>query len=94
MGKKSDEDENKKNQKKLKKEKKPKKTLKKSQKAKLKSEPISITPKQRIEMIATAAYYIAERHGFKPERADEDWREAERQIEAEMHKRQATHPVE
>jgi hypothetical protein len=91
MGKKSDKEGNKK---KLKKEKKPKEALKKSQKAKLKSEPISITPTQRIEMIATAAYYIAERHGFKPERADEDWREAERQIEAEMHKHQATHPVE
>ncbi len=41
-----------------------------------------VTPDQRLEMIATAAYYIAERHGFTPGESDTDWRTAEREIDA------------
>jgi uncharacterized membrane-anchored protein len=36
---------------------------------------------QRRQMIATAAYFIAEKHGFDPAREDENWREAEVQID-------------
>lgn len=88
MGKKPDKKkENKEN--KEKKEKKQKKVEKKAQKKSLKTQSAAtarsrITPERRIEMIATAAYYIAERHGFNPQRADQDWREAELQIEAEL----------
>lgn len=40
------------------------------------------TPEQRHEMIAVAAYYLAERRGFAPGHADDDWFEAERVIDA------------
>jgi hypothetical protein len=43
-----------------------------------------ITPHQRKEMIATAAYYIAERHGFTPGSAQADWQAAEQEIEARL----------
>lgn len=36
---------------------------------------------QRREMIAIAAYYLAERRGFAPGGADEDWLRAERVID-------------
>ncbi|MCU7932156.1 MAG: DUF2934 domain-containing protein [Candidatus Thiodiazotropha sp. (ex Codakia rugifera)] len=48
---------------------------------KLKHISSAITPEQRLDMIATAAYYIAERHGFDPLRAQQDWEEAEQQID-------------
>ncbi|MCU7883100.1 MAG: DUF2934 domain-containing protein [Candidatus Thiodiazotropha sp. (ex Lucinoma annulata)] len=53
-----------------------KKTKKLNQKAS------TITPEQRLDMIATAAYYIAEKHGFDPLRATQDWEDAEQQIDA------------
>jgi hypothetical protein len=37
---------------------------------------------QRHEMIAIAAYYLAEARGFAPGAADADWLRAERTIEA------------
>ena len=43
---------------------------------------VPISPEKRLEMIATAAYYIAERHGFTPGREASDWQMAERQINA------------
>jgi hypothetical protein len=83
MGKKSEEKLGKKG----KKEKQLKKAEKKSKKAARKMAARSpVTPDQRIEMIATAAYYIAERHGFTPGMSEADWRAAERQIDALLEK--------
>ncbi|MEW8508591.1 MAG: DUF2934 domain-containing protein [Candidatus Thiodiazotropha sp.] len=42
------------------------------------------TAEERFEMIATAAYYIAEKHGFDPERSTQDWHQAELQIDAKL----------
>ena len=38
-------------------------------------------PGQRREMIAIAAYYLAERRGFAPGGAESDWFSAERMID-------------
>jgi hypothetical protein len=40
------------------------------------------TPAERDEMIAVAAYFLAERRGFVPGGANDDWLRAERQIDA------------
>jgi hypothetical protein len=40
-----------------------------------------VDPQQRNEMIAEAAYFIAEKHGFDPTRAAQDWQEAVGQID-------------
>jgi hypothetical protein len=40
------------------------------------------TAAERHEMIATAAYYLAERRGFAPGQAEVDWLAAELQIDA------------
>ncbi|MCU7920187.1 MAG: DUF2934 domain-containing protein [Candidatus Thiodiazotropha sp. (ex Dulcina madagascariensis)] len=74
MGKKTDK-ESKTKQKSTNKDKK--KRDKKSRKKKS-----TVSPQQRLDMIATAAYYIAEKHGFDPQRATQDWKEAEQQIDA------------
>jgi hypothetical protein len=39
------------------------------------------SPAERIEMIAVAAYFLAERRGFAPGGAEADWLLAEQQIE-------------
>jgi hypothetical protein len=39
-----------------------------------------ITDEQRRELIATAAYYLAERRNFEPGHEHEDWMAAEAQI--------------
>lgn len=47
-------------------------------------------PEEREQMVAVAAYYLAERRGFSPGGQDEDWRRAEHQIDrmlAAMHER-------
>jgi hypothetical protein len=75
MGKKSDKEKNKKG----KNEKKVGKQAKKQKKDSKK--PPTLSPQQRIDMIAEAAYFIAERHGFDPTRTTQDWQEAERQID-------------
>jgi hypothetical protein len=54
---------------------------KKSKKAKRAESP-KVTREQRLEMIATAAYYIAERHGFTPGESQADWRAAEKEVDA------------
>jgi hypothetical protein len=43
-----------------------------------------ISAESRREMIATAAYYIAERHGFTPGESQADWRAAEKEIDAQL----------
>ena len=45
-----------------------------------------ITPEDREEMISEAAYYRAEQHGFNPTSVEEDWFEAEKTIDAMLHK--------
>ena len=45
-----------------------------------------LTPEDREEMIAEAAYYRAEQHGFNPTSVDEDWFEAEKTIDAMLYK--------
>jgi hypothetical protein len=42
----------------------------------------SAAPMGRDEMIAVAAYYLAERRAFEPGHEIEDWLEAEKQIDA------------
>ncbi|MEJ2592762.1 MAG: DUF2934 domain-containing protein [Candidatus Thiodiazotropha sp.] len=63
--------------------KKPKKRGEKNRKETRKAAATSsrASPEQRLEMIAKAAYYIAERHGFTPGMEDSDWQTAERQID-------------
>jgi hypothetical protein len=41
-----------------------------------------VDPTLRYQMIETAAYFIAERHGFNPSKAVEDWTQAEHEIDA------------
>lgn len=64
-------------------DKKLKKAQKKDQKTKRKSAPATseVTPEQRLEMIATAAYYIAEGHGFTMGKSQADWQAAEKEID-------------
>ena len=66
--------------KKKKKEKKSAKALKAGKKQ-LSSKPTPLDPAERHEMIATAAYYLAEKHGFDPQMSQQDWQQAEREID-------------
>ncbi|WP_295882340.1 DUF2934 domain-containing protein [uncultured Thiohalocapsa sp.] len=43
--------------------------------------PLDPTPAERAEMIAVAAYYLAERRRFAPGGAEADWLRAEAQID-------------
>ncbi|RLW54596.1 MAG: hypothetical protein B6D76_06760 [gamma proteobacterium symbiont of Stewartia floridana] len=47
----------------------------------LESRPNPIDPSLRYQMIETAAYYIAEKHGFDPRKSVEDWAQAEQEID-------------
>jgi hypothetical protein len=42
---------------------------------------LELSPEERREMVAVAAYYLAERRGFPGSGALDDWIAAERQIE-------------
>lgn len=44
--------------------------------------PMAPSAAEREEMIAVAAYFLAERRGFAPGRAEDDWLRAEQQIDA------------
>lgn len=44
----------------------------------------TVTPEQRTEMIAVAAYFIAEKRGFAPGCLAEDWLAAEAQIDRHL----------
>ncbi|MCG8486601.1 MAG: DUF2934 domain-containing protein [Chromatiales bacterium] len=67
------------------KEKKTKKGKKeKRSKPVLESKPNPIDPSLRYQMIETAAYYIAEKHGFDPRKSVEDWAQAEQEIDARL----------
>lgn len=41
----------------------------------------SVTPEQRHQMVAAAAYFLAERHGFSSGRSLDDWIAAEKEID-------------
>lgn len=47
------------------------------------NKPAMPTPEERYRMIETAAYFIAERHGFQGH-ADEHWAAAEREVAARL----------
>jgi len=59
-------------------------TRKKSSKEKVLQELTStpLTPEERDQMIAEAAYYRAEQRGFYPEDHDQDWLEAEKIVDS------------
>ncbi len=84
MGKKADKKSAQKKDKTLKAE---KKKDKKAKSKKGKNGLSRLSAEERLEMISTAAYYIAEQHGFTPGRAENDWAEAERQIEKRLRKK-------
>jgi hypothetical protein len=44
--------------------------------------PLELTEEERHDMIAVAAYYLAEARGFPGEGAVDDWISAERQIDS------------
>lgn len=44
--------------------------------------PVSLSAEERHEMIAVAAYYLAEKRGFPGAGALDDWIEAERRIDS------------
>lgn len=44
----------------------------------------AVTPELRYRMIAEAAFFIAEAHGFDPNRSLNDWLEAETLIDARL----------
>ena len=46
-----------------------------------------VTPEERWNMIAEAAYYIAEKRGFSDGHPAEDWRMAETEIDAMLAKK-------
>lgn len=49
----------------------------------------SVQPEERYQMIMTAAYYLAERHGFSIGRALDDWIAAEKEIDALLQEKSA-----
>jgi hypothetical protein len=79
MGKKSEKEKSKKEKKKNKLDNEIKKSREKEKKDSKKA--VAISPQQRIDMIAEAAYFIAEKHGFDPQRVTLDWQQAEQQID-------------
>jgi hypothetical protein len=42
----------------------------------------TLMPDERRRMIAEAAYYRAEQHGFNPEQQEQDWLEAESMVDS------------
>ena len=85
MSKKSKKKELEKEAKKASKGSKKEKKEKKAKKAKASAKQL-VSPEERQEMIATAAYYIAERHGFTAGESDADWRAAEKEIDEALKK--------
>jgi len=56
------------------------------------SESSDISPEERNRMIAEAAYYRAEQHGFNPDRQIEDWLAAEQEVDVML--QNITHQVD
>jgi hypothetical protein len=49
---------------------------------KSKATKLGVAPNERLQMIAEAAYYCAEKRGFDPEKQMDDWLEAETMVDA------------
>ncbi|MEW7984235.1 MAG: DUF2934 domain-containing protein [Candidatus Thiodiazotropha sp.] len=79
MGKKSGQKKSKKDKDNKKSTTQAKKSSKKEKKGARES--TAVDPQLRLDMIAEAAYFIAEKHGFDPQRATQDWQQAEAQID-------------
>ncbi|MEW8140052.1 MAG: DUF2934 domain-containing protein [Candidatus Thiodiazotropha endolucinida] len=79
MGKKSDRKKSKKDKDRKKLTTQTKKGSKKEKKGT--KESAAVNPQLRLDMIAEAAYFIAEKHGFDPQRVTQDWQQAEEQID-------------
>ncbi|MEW8693363.1 MAG: DUF2934 domain-containing protein [Candidatus Thiodiazotropha endolucinida] len=79
MGKKSDQKKSKKDKDRKKLTTQTKKGSKKEKKGAKGS--AAVNPQLRLDMIAEAAYFIAEKHGFDPQRVTQDWQQAEEQID-------------
>ncbi|MEW7975823.1 MAG: DUF2934 domain-containing protein [Candidatus Thiodiazotropha endolucinida] len=79
MGKKSDRKKSKKDKDRNKLTTQTKKGSKKEKKGA--KESAAVNPQLRLDMIAEAAYFIAEKHGFDPQRVTQDWQQAEEQID-------------
>lgn len=47
---------------------------------------VNITPEERLSMIAEAAYYRAEQRGFESPGQEQDWLEAEKEIDTKLFK--------
>jgi hypothetical protein len=47
---------------------------------------VEITPEERYDMIAEAAYYRAQKRGFEGDEHLRDWLEAEQLIDNQLHK--------
>ncbi len=54
-----------------------------------KSSGVSVTPEQRNQLVAKAAYYRAERRGFAPGSELEDWLQAEAEVERTLRRSSA-----
>jgi phosphoenolpyruvate-protein kinase (PTS system EI component) len=54
----------------------------------------NVTPGQRLQMIAEAAYFRAERRGFGAGDLDRDWLEAEAEVDARLEQHDADHMVD
>lgn len=50
-----------------------------------------ITPEQRYHYVEVAAYYIAEKRGFDAGSTEEDWAQAELEIDRLLAERQINH---
>ncbi len=79
--------ENKKKAKKGKKDKKRSKDKQARKSAKAVDATTVIEPEMRHQMIATAAYYIAERQGFDASKSLEYWQQAEKEIDTLLGKK-------
>lgn len=54
----------------------------------------AISPEERYRMIAEAAYYIAESHGFDSSRTMQDWLEAEQKIDISLFSSNRNPPIQ
>lgn len=48
------------------------------------TKPAAIAPQERQRLVATVAYFIAERRGFAPGNELDDWLQAEAEVDARM----------
>lgn len=56
------------------------------------SQSVDVTPEERNRLIAEAAYYRAEQHGFNPESQVDDWLAAEAEVDTML--KNITHQID